>query len=302
MDPVTAFTLPDIPIQSCVDPELEKTGTRVDVLRLDLLDPVISGNKWFKLKYNLTRARTEGRQTLLSFGGAWSNHLHALAEAGRRFGFRTIGIVRGEPGEGLTACLEDAQAAGMILEWAGRDAYRNRDGAEFLTALRQRHGDFYQIPEGGANREGAMGCAEIVSLYDQAHYDLVCLACGTGTTLAGMASASQTDLLGFQVLKGTGYLAGRVTALGRTWDLPLVCRWAVNDDFHGGGYAKTTPVLERFIQQFEHRHGIPLEPVYSGKMVMGLFELVKKRDFFPQNSRILLIHGGGLQGRRGFKT
>lgn len=294
------FTLPDIPVQLLDDPLLDDCGLSLSILRTDLVHPVISGNKWFKLKYNLLRARQQGQTTLLSFGGAWSNHLHALAAAGKQYGFSTIGVVRGEIPAPLNACLEDAAKAGMQLVPMDRASYRHKLDAVIENDLRARFGDFYLIPEGGANREGALGCAEIPSLYNEHDYDLVCLACGTGTTLTGLASTSGIPLLGFQVLKGDSYLENQVTAQLLDFGLSSTCEWSINTDFHCGGYAKTSAGLLHFLSEFETRHRVPLEPVYSAKLLFGIYELSKKRDFFPQNCSILVIHGGGLQGLRGF--
>ena len=300
MPPDLIRELPDIPIQPVDDPVLASAGISLSVLRLDLVHPVISGNKWFKLKYNLARARETGQQTLLSFGGPWSNHLHALACAGAEFGFHTTGIVRGELPEPLNACLLDAREAGMQLAGITRSEYAKRHDPGFISQLQSQYGPFYLVPEGGANLEGVRGCAEIPLLYPQQDFDLVCLACGTGATLAGMALSSRVPLMGFQVLKGAGYLAGEVSARITEYGLQESCPWHLNDTFHFGGYARVSPELMQFLTEFEMRHGIPLEPVYSGKLLYGIYALVEKRDIFPQNSRILAIHGGGLQGLRGY--
>ena len=294
------FTLPNIPIQAVDDPDLEEAGISLSMLRLDLAHPLISGNKWFKLKHNLLQARREGQSTLLSFGGAWSNHLHALATAGNLYGFSTIGVIRGELPDPLNLCLQEAVDAGMHLYAVPRSSYRAKD-TEMLAELNTRFGSFYLIPEGGANRQGALGCAEIPSLYVHKRFDLVTLACGTGTTFVGVASTSSLPILGFQVLRGQGYLSREVANLQAQFDLSANCDWRMNDQFHFGGYAKADSELLSFLTKFESRHGIPLEPVYSAKMLYGIYALSKKRDIFPQNCSILAIHGGGLQGRRGFK-
>jgi 1-aminocyclopropane-1-carboxylate deaminase len=296
---INDITLGEIPIQPIHDNLLSMSGIRLSILRLDMIHPEISGNKWFKLKYNLERARVEGRDTLLSFGGPWSNHLHALACAGSEFSFSTIGLVRGELPSPLNACLEDAKNAGMELHSLSRIDYKEKDKPEFIKQLKKQFGNAFLIPEGGANKTGALGCAEINNLYPQS-FDLVCIACGTGTTLAGMASSSQTPLLGFQVLKGKGYLRNQVNSLLQQYQLSASCKWDICDEYHFGGYAKVSDELLQFCTEFEALHDIPLEPVYSGKMLFGLYQLIKKRDFFPQNCSILAVHGGGLQGRRGF--
>ncbi|MDT8399989.1 MAG: pyridoxal-phosphate dependent enzyme [Pseudomonadales bacterium] len=281
-------------------------------MRTDLLHPELSGNKWYKLKYNLQAARTSGFSTLLSFGGAWSNHLHALAAAGRLFGFATIGVVRGDSETPLNPCLQDAVANGMRLVFVDRASYRRQQEPAFIDSLRRQYGHFYLIPEGGANLAGMQGCAEIPAGIRGA-YDHIALACGTGTTLAGLVGSAwwlteewsvkaltPPRILGFQALKGRGYLSAEIQRLLRNSGMKGHCRWSVNEDYHFGGYARTKPELLAFIEAFERDTGIPLEPVYSGKVLYGLQDLIK-RDFFPRNSRILFVHGGGLQGRRGFR-
>lgn len=294
------FNSPYIPVQKIEDPLLEGLGTSLSILRTDLIHPVVSGNKWFKLKYNLIKAHEQGKRSLLSFGGPWSNHLHALAEAGRLFDFKTIGLVRGELATPLNSCLDDARKAGMLLEGISRSIYREKDNPDYLRSLQQRFPDAYLIPEGGANREGVQGCAELNLYFDENQFDLVCMACGTGTMLTGLATTSAIPLLGFQILKGDNYLNRQISNNLQKFGLSSHCEWSINDTFHFGGYAKTTEELIAFISRFERVNKIPLEPVYSGKMLYGLYELTKKRDFFPQNSRIMIIHGGGLQGKRGF--
>ena len=300
MDLTSGFELPDIPVQKINDPMLEDKGISLSVLRADLVHPIISGNKWFKLKHNLIKAREQGHSTLLSFGGAWSNHLHALAEAGRLYDFQTIALIRGELHSPLNACLTDAHNAGMQLESISRTLYKQKHSTYFILDLKQRFGQFYLIPEGGANREGVRGCAEIVHCYKQQDYDLVCMACGTGTMLTGVVTRSSIPVLGFQVLKGANYLKNQVKDNLHHYGLLPQCDWSINEEFHFGAYAKVTDELLSFITRFEEQHNIPLEPVYSGKMLFGIYELIKKRDFFPQNRSILVIHGGGLQGRRGY--
>lgn len=299
MDLAAAFTTPAIPIQSLADPLFSAGGGRLSILRADRVHAGMSGNKWFKLKHNLIRARREGHQTLLSFGGPWSNHLHALALAGREFGFRTVGIVRGQLPEILNPCLQDAVNAGMQLHAVTREQYRHKNDPVFLRGLENQYGEFFLIPEGGANREGALGCAELADCYAPDQFDLVCMACGTGTMLAGLASRSPVPLLGIQVLKGEGYLAREVQRHLDRFAFKARCHWQIDDRHHGGGYARTTPALMAFIEEFERLHRIPLEPVYTGKVLHAIMDL-KKRDFFPQNWSILVIHSGGLQGRRGF--
>ena len=299
MDLEAAVNLQDIPVQPVRLPEFAGTGSELSILRLDLVHARVSGNKWFKLMPNLRQARQAGQDVLLSFGGPWSNHLHALAAAGKEFGFRTIGVVRGELPQPLNPCLRDAVDAGMQLHAVSRQQYARKHTPAFLAGLATSFGDFYLVPEGGANRAGINGCAAIVSRYQEPAFDLVCLACGTGATLAGMATRSSLPLLGFQVLKGAGYLQREIEGHFREHGLAATCDWQVNDSYHFGGYGKVNRQLLAFTENFENLHGIPLEPVYAGKALFGLLDL-QKRDIFPRNKRILFIHGGGLQGARGF--
>jgi 1-aminocyclopropane-1-carboxylate deaminase len=294
-----AFNIRDIPVEHIQDAVFNDAGCRLSVLRTDLVHPDISGNKWFKLKHNLIRARQEGHKTLLSFGGAWSNHLHALAFAGKTFGFNTVGIVRGGVPEPLNPCLRDAAEAGMRLIGISRLDYRKKEDPALLNTLRERLGDFYLIPEGGANREGALGCAEILHLVNQEEVDLIAMACGTGTMLTGLASNACKPLLGIQVLKGEGYLERQIQDNFLRFGMEAACTWSINDQLHDGGYARASPALLSFINKFEADTGIPLDPVYTGKLLNALY-ILKKRDFFPQKCRILAIHSGGIQGRRGF--
>ncbi len=267
----------------------------VGVLRADLVDTELSGNKYFKLLPNLQAAREQGHHTLLSFGGPWSNHLHALAAAGRRFGFRTIGIVRGERDGELTDCLRDASNNGMQLHRVSRDEYRCKTDADWQHSLIGQFGPHYLIPEGGANLAGVLGCQRLLpASHDYTH---IMVACGTGTTLAGLATSSRIPVTGIQVLKGDGYLQREVATLLQRYGLQESCNWQVLDDWHAGGYARTTPQLLDCMHRFEADTGVPLEPVYSAKLVQALAALVE-RDFFPTGARVLAVHGGGLQGRR----
>ncbi|MES2625601.1 MAG: pyridoxal-phosphate dependent enzyme [Pseudomonadota bacterium] len=293
------FPTPKLPIQPIRAEWLSKREVQLSVLRADLADPLLSGNKFFKLKYNLQDAAQQGHTHLLSFGGAWSNHLHALAAAGQRFDFATTGIIRGDAGATSNACLDDLVAMGMQLRFVSRAEYQQKHTAEFLAQLRQELGDFYLIPEGGANLAGIRGCQELLPLNIEADFTHVVLACGTGTTLAGILTSSTVPVIGIQVLKGVDYLRKEVINILNHHGLSATAPWSVLDDFHGGGYAKVSDELLSFMQKFTAATDVPLEPVYSGKMFMALSKLIPE-GYFPTNSRILAIHGGGLQGLRGF--
>ncbi|MES2603940.1 MAG: hypothetical protein V4603_03325 [Pseudomonadota bacterium] len=267
----------------------------VDVLRADLVDAELSGNKYFKLIPNLQLARAQGYQALLSFGGPESNHLHALAAAGCRYGFRTVGVIRGEQGGELTPMLQDAVRWGMELHFVSRGDYDRKTDPDWLQMLSERFGPHYLIPEGGANLAGLLGCQRLLPLNgDHSH---ILLACGTGTTMAGLVTVSRAPVVGIQVLKGEGYLQRQVGELLQQYGLQASCDWQVLDQWHGGGYAKVPAGLPAFMQRFETDTGVPLEPVYSGKLMQAAVGLIRE-DFFPRGARLLLVHGGGLQGRR----
>jgi 1-aminocyclopropane-1-carboxylate deaminase len=269
----------------------------VDILRADLIDPLISGNKFFKLQLNLQQAQVEGFTKLLSFGGAWSNHLHALAAAGNRCGIATIGIVRGEQGAALNPCLQDARDWGMQLHFVSRHDYACKTDVALLANWQAQFGPCYVIPEGGANRLGVLGCQALLPA--QHSYTHILLACGTGTTMAGLVSVSRVPVIGIQVLKGECYLQREVARLLLENNLPARCAWEVLDSWHAGGYAKVSPSLLDFMQRFELATGVPLEPIYSAKLMQAMVGLIEQ-NYFPVGSRLLVVHGGGLQGRRSF--
>ncbi|MDM1310375.1 1-aminocyclopropane-1-carboxylate deaminase/D-cysteine desulfhydrase [Acinetobacter indicus] len=271
---------------------IEYRHQRISIKRLDLIHPQISGNKFFKLKYNLLAARQQGFEKVLTFGGAYSNHIAATAFAAHQFGFQSLGMIRGEElaQRPFNPTLATAQQFGMQLEFISRNAYRQKDQPDFLQHLQQQYPDFYLIPEGGTNALAVQGCREILTAED-AQFDLICCAVGTGGTFAGLIEASQQhqQLLGFSALKGD-FLTHEVA------QLTTKRNWRILDNYCCGGYAKTTPELIQFIQTFEQRYNIPLEQVYTGKMLRGIFDLIDQDKIGP-DQKILLIHTGGLQGR-----
>ena len=271
---------------------IEYRHQRISIKRLDLIHPQISGNKFFKLKYNLLAARQQGFEKVLTFGGAYSNHIAATAFAAHKFGFQSLGMIRGEElaQRPFNPTLATAQQFGMQLEFICRNTYRQKDQPDFLQRLQQQYPDFYLIPEGGTNALAIQGCREILTAED-AQFDLICCAVGTGGTFAGLIEASQQhqQLLGFSALKGD-FLTHEVA------QLTTKRNWRILDDYCCGGYAKTTPELIQFIQTFEQRYNIPLEQVYTGKMLRGIFDLIDQDKIGP-DQKILLIHTGGLQGR-----
>lgn len=278
--------------QQVPDQHIEYRHQRISIKRLDLIHPQISGNKFFKLKYNLLAARQQGFEKVLTFGGAYSNHIAATAFAAHKFGFQSLGMIRGEElaQRPLNPTLATAQQFGMQLEFISRNAYRQKDQPDFLQHLQQQYPDFYLIPEGGTNALAVQGCREILTAED-AQFDLICCAVGTGGTFAGLIEASQQhqQLLGFSALKGD-FLTHEVA------QLTTKRNWRILDNYCCGGYAKTTPELIQFIQTFEQRYNIPLEQVYTGKMLRGIFDLIDQDKIGP-DQKILLIHTGGLQGR-----
>lgn len=290
------------PIQPIKDPLLEKHKVQLFMKREDLLHPHISGNKWRKLKYNLQAARELGHEVLLTFGGAYSNHIAAVAAAGNEFGFRTLGIIRGEEHQPLNATLTFAQEQGMELRYIDRTTYKEKDRPEVVQQLKEQFGALYLIPEGGSNALAVQGCAEIVAGIDSNAYDYLCTACGTGGTLAGMVAGMnrRQQLLGFPVLKGGSFLKAEVDKLTKEYNGQLYHNYQLMTHYHFGGYAKWTPELLDFMNLFRDVTGIPLDPIYTGKMLFGIYDLVQK-GFFKPGTRLLAIHTGGLQGIQGFR-
>ncbi|WP_298738165.1 pyridoxal-phosphate dependent enzyme [uncultured Chitinophaga sp.] len=260
------------------------------MLRLDLLHPEISGNKWFKLRYNLDQARARGKTHIVTFGGAWSNHIAATAAACNMEGLRCTGIIRGEAPPVLSRTLEQAQRYGMQLHFISREAYRQKD----TTDWEAQFPNSFIIPEGGHNALGARGCTEILALVSYEDFTHITCAVGTGTTLAGLinSAAAQQEVMGFPVLKGAAYLQEEVATL---LEPGARAPWRLLHEFHLGGYARVTPALITFINTFYRETQIPLDIIYTGKMALGVQQLAQQGYFAP-GSRILMIHTGGLQG------
>ena len=273
---------------------IDQPDIHLDLKRLDLIHPHISGNKFYKLKYNLQHAKQLGQDTLITFGGAFSNHIAATAYAAHYFGFNSIGIIRGEElaDQRLNHTLSTASQFGMQLEFINRQDYRNKEQPDFLAELQSRFPNAYIIPEGGTNSLAIQGCKEILSEQDRQNYDVICCAVGTGGTITGLIESSHfnQNILGFSALKGD-FLTSDVT------HLTAKKNWKIIDEYCCGGYAKTSAQLIEFIQFFEKQYQIPLEPIYTGKMLFGIFDLIEKA-YFPPHTRILAIHSGGLQGRQ----
>ena len=247
----------------------------------------------------------EQRQhTLLTFGGAWSNHIYATAAAGARYGFNTIGIIRGERHEPLNPTLRFATDCGMRLEYIDRETYRHKTSPEFIEQLKLRHGRFYLLPEGGSNELALRGCAEIVAdiaVDTDRPFDVITVACGTGATLAGLASAlgHGQRAIGYAVLKGADFLRRDVAVMLAAAGSAGTPDWRIETGYHCGGYARTQPALMDFIHWFDDEFGIELDAVYTGKMFYGLFDQIHN-GVFEKGSRIIALHTGGLQGNAGF--
>jgi 1-aminocyclopropane-1-carboxylate deaminase len=271
--------------------------TGVDVLRLDLLHPIISGNKWFKLKGHLQVALVSPDRPILTFGGAWSNHLVATAFAAKQLGLPSIGIIRGERAPKLSATLEDAASYGMSLIFISREEYARKEQPEFLRELARTYPGVYIIPEGGGGEAGILGCEDILKGIDTPKYTHILCAIGTGTTFLGLvrASAPGQQIIGVPVLKGFD----TPEAIDRNNILTpqLRSRCSLLPGFHFGGYARHPQQLLDFMNRFYRETGIPSDIVYTGKLFYAL-EQGLSMSYFPARSRLLVIHSGGLQGNQ----
>ncbi|NDI98397.1 1-aminocyclopropane-1-carboxylate deaminase/D-cysteine desulfhydrase [Flavobacterium sp. LaA7.5] len=268
---------------------------KLTIKREDLLHPHISGNKFRKLKYNLLEAQKQDATQILTFGGAYSNHIAATAAAGKEYGIKTIGVIRGEEIKGKTddnPTLLFAAACGMQFHFITRETYRDKGNPEYIKSLTETFGDFYLMPEGGTNLLAVKGCEEILTADDEKFSHIAC-AVGTGGTISGIINTTQPhqQVLGFPALKNAGLSADIIKFAKRG-------NWQLIENYHFGGYAKINAELIEFINDFFEKTGIPLDPVYTGKMVFGVIDLINN-NFFPDNAHILLIHTGGLQGISG---
>ena len=278
----------ETPIQEIHDMVLEKAGLRLLIKREDLNHPLVSGNKWWKLKYNLIEAAQKNFKTLLTYGGAYSNHIFATAAAASELGFKSIGIIRGEEVLPLNPTLAFARSQGMELHYISREAYRAKS-RDYL----EKFDNFYFIPEGGSNMLAVKGVCEFASKLD-VPYDYLCCAVGTGGTLSGLIEGvpAEKKIIGFPTLKGAEFLIEEIKKLSEK--SKVLTNWELKSDFHFGGYAKSTPQLIQFIERFKTVHNVPLEFVYTGKLMSGIYSLISS-GFFPRGTTILAIHTGGLQ-------
>lgn len=273
-------------------PKFSESSIMMDVLRLDLLDPVISGNKWYKLNYYLEEAMALGK-TIVTFGGAYSNHIVATAAAARKADLKSIGIIRGERAPTLSPTLIQARDLGMEFIFTSRKDYMDKTIPETITSSEQ---EFYIIPEGGRGHLGMKGAKDILLENKTDAYTHIVSAVGTGTTLAGLAAAANKgqQIIGISTLKNNFLLEADVEELLPPDKKNIV---SILHDYHFGGYAKRTEELIRFMNDFFRQTAVPTDFVYTGKMVYAAMDLVRKQ-YFPPDSKILLVHTGGLKGNR----
>ncbi|MCP1476913.1 1-aminocyclopropane-1-carboxylate deaminase [Pseudomonas sp. EB276 TE3739] len=296
--------LPQAPLEPLHLDWLASAGIEVAILRLDRIDPLISGNKWFKLVEHLKAAERAGADGIISLGGAHSNHLHALAAAGKRLGFTTVGLLRGHPQD--TPTVQDLHAFGMRVHWLGYGGYRARHEAGFWTPWQAQYPMLHAVPEGGGGLAGALGCAAIRQQVDGQlanvgwdDFDAWWLACGTGTTLAGLAlgERGKRSLYGALAVPDDHGVAPNIELILAHATEPAAGYQLV--DASRGGFAKVDEALLTFIEQTEQASGIPLEPLYTGKALLALKQHVESGGF-AAGTRLIFVHTGGLQGRRGF--
>lgn len=294
-DRTTWINIHNAALQPLLLDELKERAIFADILRLDKIHPVVSGNKWFKLKYYLQDAIRNDYKAVLSFGGAWSNHIIATAFAAHQSGINSIGVIRGERPKQLSDTLKAAKAYGMQLEFISRLAYTEKENEHFINGLRQKFGNIFIIPEGGAGEKGIQGSKEILSLAEPTNYSHIVCCIGTGTMYTGLALSSllTQEIIGIPVLKRLEKQESKLGESIQPSEKLAYCK--IIHDYHFGGYARKTSELLRFMNHFYELTGIPTDFVYTGKLLYACFDLFKK-NYFPSGSKILIIHSGGLQG------
>lgn len=291
----------NVRLQALDWPTLDSLGIKAWIHRDDEIPYLFNGNKFYKLYYNLCNAFQQKHNTVVSFGGAYSNHIHALAAAGHKLGFKTVGLIRGHQQAQLSPTLNDAKRWGMQLHFLSKVDYRSKSIGTLISQIRDCYGEVALIPEGGGNLAGVRGSVVLAQAIEkkmqgQGSFTL-CVASGTGTTLAGIAAGTENPCLGISVLKGDDSLSTKITK----WHQVLGCQinnWQLIPGYHHGGYAKLNNGLLDFMKAFERRNKFLLDPVYTAKLVWAIEDLAKK-GFWQRGSRLVLHHSGGLQGRRG---
>lgn len=297
----------NIPLIEIFEDFLKEKNIRLYVLREDLIHPEISGNKWRKLKYNIQEAKNQGFSKLVTYGGAYSNHIAATAAAGRDYGIETIGIIRGEETLPLNNTLQIAANNGMKFKYVSRSFYRNNKyNSTFLEELKHEFGDFYLVPEGGSNAFAVKGCTEIKNNII-VNFDVITCANGTGGTIAGIIASldNSKEIIGFPALKGGEFLVNDIQRLLNEYSLKFDAaiennNWKLNTDFHFGGYGKINNELVDFVNEFNYKHNIPLDLIYTGKMMFGIYQTIKTTNQL-NGRKIVVVHTGGLQGNKGFE-
>lgn len=286
------------PIHELKDTILEKAGVRVLIKREDLNHDMVSGNKWWKLKYNLEQTQIEKKDTILTFGGAFSNHIYATATAAKQHNLKSVGIIRGEETMPLNQTLSHAEKEGMVLHYISREEYRKKNNPEFLQALQKTFGRFYLIPEGGTNSLAVKGCVEFANeILKPIDFDYLCLPVGTGGTMAGIVAGlnGAKEVIGISVLKNGEFLKDEITKLMDDFSGKSYGNWSLLTSYHHGGYAKMTKALLDFVTAMKERHNLPLDHVYTGKLLWAVMQEIEKGRF-KRGSTVLAIHTGGLQG------
>lgn len=293
------------PVQKLDSEWLQSKKISLLVKRDDLIHEHISGNKWRKLKYNLIHAQNEKKEGIITFGGAYSNHLAATAFACKAAGLKSVGVVRGEDADENNSTLLFCKQNGMTIKKISREDYKAKEEDGFLKLLHHEFQNHFVVPGGGANFYGVNGCMEIIT-EEKTESDVICCACGTGTTLAGITAALNENqrAIGFPVLKGGEFLAAETEK--HLWYFSFDSEWVkdkkkqfeIQPGYHFGGYAKTNPELFHFIEKMKTEYHLPTDPVYTSKMLFGVFDLIEK-NYFSHGTRIMVIHTGGMQGWSG---
>lgn len=281
-------------IQTLNDTLFADSGITVDALRLDLIHPQVSGNKWFKLKYPLISALSTGKKGMLSFGGAYSNHLVAMAFACRENGLESMAIIRGDDPQMSNPSLQQMREYGMKLVFVPREAYRHKE--KLTGQYLEKNPEYYYVPEGGQSEDGIKGASEILQPGHNEYTDIIC-AVGTGTTIAGIVNASATPQ------KITGICSLKIPDKSENALLNFIKTNTVRNnfrllsDYHFGGYARKNDLLITFMNELYLKENIPTDFVYTGKLFFAVYDLARKK-YFAEGSKVLIIHSGGLQGNR----
>ncbi len=297
-------------MKSAVSQKIVFSYHSVDVLRLDQIHPYYGGNKYFKLKHNLQKAKDLGQTQILTFGGAHSNHIYSTAAICKEHGLRSVGVIRGEEsGIEQSPTLQFALDCGMKLHFVSREEYNKKTNDSMTAELRSRFGDFYLVPEGGSNYEGVKGCTEILT-DELKKYDYVFCACGTASTYSGLkiSAAAHQKVIGISVLKGenklveiaNGWLKSFEKEEIKPYEKGLVGHSTIVSGYHFEGYAKFSEELKEFKLKFERRYSITLDHIYTAKLFYAVFDLIKQNKL-TRDSSLLVVHSGGLQGNAAFE-